>query len=126
MLHDLDLVSVHEFGSKVDKAGPAGQSHRGAAPERWDFAVDAGVPPGCAIRDTVAGVAGRLHLEKRAFVTPEAVERVAPPTPAGDFVCENDVLASMAQDGKILIGPKTIVTSGASDLAARHDVLAQR
>jgi hypothetical protein len=51
---------------------------------------------------------------------------VTPPAPAADFVCENDVLASVAQDGKIFIGPWSIVASGASDHAARRDVLAQR
>jgi hypothetical protein len=32
----------------------------------------------------------------------------------------------VAQDGKMLIGPKCIVVSGVSDLAAHRDVLAQR
>ena len=46
-----------------------------------------------------------------------------PPAPIVDFVCEKDVLAALAQGGKIYIGPRTIVTPSARDLAARHDVL---
>jgi hypothetical protein len=71
-------------------------------------------------------VAGRLSFEKRAVVTPEAAAPATQPKPAGGFVCENDVLASVAEDGKMLIGPKTIVTPGARGRAARYDVLAQR
>jgi hypothetical protein len=126
MLHDLDPVSVQEVRSAIDKASQAGQGCKRFSRERAGSAVAAGVPPGSSIRDTVAGVAGSLHLEKRAPVNPEAVAPVTPPAPAADFVCENDVLASVAQDGKMLIGPKPIVASGVSDPAARRDVLAQR
>jgi acetaldehyde dehydrogenase (acetylating) len=88
-------------------------------------------PGESSIRDTVASVVDRLLQEKRApaaaacgcshsSVTPEPA---APPASIVDFVCENDVLAAVAQGGKILIGPKTIVTPSARDLAARYDVL---
>jgi acyl-CoA reductase-like NAD-dependent aldehyde dehydrogenase len=88
-------------------------------------------PGESTIRDTVAGVVDRLLVEKRA---PEAAscgcshssvtrEPATPQAPIVDFVCENDVLAAVAQGGKILIGPKTIVTPSARDLAARYDVL---
>ena len=45
-----------------------------------------------------------------------------------DFVCEEDVRQAIAQSRKIFIGPKTIVTPSARELAARDDilVLAQR
>jgi hypothetical protein len=123
MLYDLDLVSVREVWSKVDNAHLAWPGCKGFGREQADFVATTGVPPESSIRDTVAGVAGRLYFEKRAVVTPEAA---TPPKPAGDFVCENDVLASVAEDGKMLIGPKTIVTPGARGRAARYDVLAQR
>jgi acetaldehyde dehydrogenase (acetylating) len=42
-----------------------------------------------------------------------------------DFVCENDVRAAVEQSRKIYIGPKTIVTPAARELADRHDVLVQ-
>jgi hypothetical protein len=126
MLHDLGLASVQEVRSKVDNASLAWPSCKALLRERADSVVRRGVPPESCIRDTVAGVAGSLHLEKRAPVNPEAVAPVTPPASAADFVCENDVLASVAQDGKMLIGPKCIVVSGVSDLAAHRDVLAQR
>jgi hypothetical protein len=126
MLHDLDLVFVQGVRSEVDNAYLAWPSGKGFSREQVDFVVDAGVPPESSIRDTVAGVTGRLLLEKRAPATLEAVAPATPPKPAGDFVCENDVLASVAEDGKMLIGPKTIVTPGARGRAARYDVLAQR
>jgi ethanolamine utilization cobalamin adenosyltransferase len=45
-----------------------------------------------------------------------------------DFVCENDVRAAINKSRKIYIGPKTIVTPSARELASRFDilVLAQR
>lgn len=56
-----------------------------------------------------------------------------PPAPEpeiriAEFVCEKDVREAMAESRKIYIGPKTIVTPAARDLAARGDilVLAQR
>lgn len=104
-----------------------------------------GTPPESSIRDTVAGVVDRFLDGKRApaaatcgcshasvtqnAATPrESASKASalpatPLTPIVDFVCENDVLAAVAQGGKILIGPKTIVTPSARDLAARHDVL---
>jgi hypothetical protein len=45
-----------------------------------------------------------------------------------EFVCEADVREAMRQSRKIYIGPKTIVTPVARDLASANDilVLAQR
>lgn len=49
----------------------------------------------------------------------------APPTPVKveDFVCENDVRVAMQESRKIFIGPKTIVTPAARELAGRDDIL---
>lgn len=52
-----------------------------------------------------------------------------PPKPAEpaititDFVCESDVRTAMRQSSKIYIGPKTIITPSARDLAGQHDIL---
>jgi hypothetical protein len=49
-----------------------------------------------------------------------------PPKPSVsivDFVCENDVRAAIHRGQKIYIGPKTIVTPAARDLAAPHEIL---
>jgi len=52
----------------------------------------------------------------------------APAINITDFVCEEDVRAAMKQQRKIYVGPKTIITPSARDLAERNDilVLAQR
>jgi len=50
-----------------------------------------------------------------------------PPVPArpqiADFVCEEDVRIAIRESRKIYIGPKTIVTPAARDLAAPSDIL---
>ena len=46
----------------------------------------------------------------------------ANPTPV-DFVCEADVRTAMKENRKIYIGPKTIVTPSARDLAGPSDIL---
>jgi acetaldehyde dehydrogenase (acetylating) len=42
-----------------------------------------------------------------------------------DFVCEADVRAALHQGRKIFIGPKTIVTPAAREMAGTHDILVQ-
>jgi acetaldehyde dehydrogenase (acetylating) len=60
-------------------------------------------------------------------LTPAAAPTPPPPPPAPppivDFVCEDDVRRAINKDQKIFIGPKTIVTPAARDLASRHDTL---
>jgi hypothetical protein len=59
---------------------------------------------------------------------PAANTPAEPPVKIVDFVCEDDVRDAMKQSKKIYIGPKTIVTPSARELAGRFDilVLAQR
>jgi acetaldehyde dehydrogenase (acetylating) len=53
-----------------------------------------------------------------------ACEAPAPPKPQiVDFVCEEDVRTAIKQSRKIYIGPKTIVTPAARDLASPDDIL---
>jgi acetaldehyde dehydrogenase (acetylating) len=47
----------------------------------------------------------------------------SPPVEISDFVCEDDVQRAIAQSKKIFIGPRTIVTPSARDLALRSDTL---
>jgi acetaldehyde dehydrogenase (acetylating) len=47
----------------------------------------------------------------------------APAVVIADFVCEQDVRAALDGSRKIYIGPKTIVTPSARDMAAAHDIL---
>jgi acetaldehyde dehydrogenase (acetylating) len=74
-----------------------------------------------------AAVVDRFLAARRgspASPTPEAP--VAPPShpiEITDFVCEDDIRRAIAQSKKIFIGPKTIVTPSARDLALRSDTL---
>jgi hypothetical protein len=74
--------------------------------------------PTCHVCSTSAAAPAAPAAEKPA-------EQAVPIT---DFVCEDDVRAAMKQSRKIYIGPRTIVTPSARDLAGRFDilVLAQR
>lgn len=55
---------------------------------------------------------------------PEAAPpRAEPEVQIVDFVCENDVREAIEHSRKIFIGPKTIVTPSARELAARGDIL---
>ncbi len=81
----------------------------------------------------VSEVVDRFLSSKRAAVP--AVPAAPPPPPAEtpkavetpvtivDFVCEYDVRDAIAKSKKIYIGPKTIVTPSARDLASPHDIL---
>jgi hypothetical protein len=46
-----------------------------------------------------------------------------PPPQLAAVVCEDDVRAAIRENRKIYIGPKTIVTPSARDLAGRSDIL---
>lgn len=108
------------------------------APHRRETPVTAS----SAISQVSAEVVDRFLASRRAASEPPApaaatgeaagccpVPGGAPPARPGpevnivDFVCENDVRAAIQQSRKIYIGPKTIVTPAARDLAGRHDVL---
>lgn len=55
--------------------------------------------------------------------TPEPPKAPEPSITITDFVCESDVRVAMRQSSKIYIGPKTIITPSARDLAGQHDIL---
>jgi acetaldehyde dehydrogenase (acetylating) len=55
--------------------------------------------------------------------SPAPATAPAPQVPVVDFVCEADVRAAIQAKRKIYIGPKTIVTPSAKELAAEHEVL---
>ena len=79
-----------------------------------------------------SAVVDRFLAAKRGGSAPiaESVPAAAPSPPApsvtiADFVCEDDVRKAIAQSKKIYIGPKTIVTPSARDLAFQSDTLVQ-
>jgi acetaldehyde dehydrogenase (acetylating) len=67
-------------------------------------------------------LAGRVAARKETAPGPQPQPPQAEP-PITDFVCEDDVRKAIAQSKKIFIGPKTIVTPSARDLAGPHDIL---
>jgi hypothetical protein len=79
----------------------------------------------------ISSVVDRFLAAKRggaaAFSDPAPVVPATAPTsealPIADFVCEDDVRKAVAQSKKIYIGPRTIVTPSARDLALRSDTL---
>jgi acetaldehyde dehydrogenase (acetylating) len=74
-----------------------------------------------------AAVVDRFLAARRAPSVAPSSEVPALPSPhpieISDFVCEEDVRRAIAQSKKIFIGPKTIVTPSARDLALRSDTL---
>jgi acetaldehyde dehydrogenase (acetylating) len=106
-------------------------------------------PPSATVPETSsAGIVDRFLRSRATPVTPPATcdsrpEREtpvaspappAPPSPSAppapdvrisDFVCEADVRSALHQGKKIFIGPKTIITPAARELAASHDILVQ-
>jgi acetaldehyde dehydrogenase (acetylating) len=89
-------------------------------------------------KQTVAEIVAQFAAKHPKEVPPAKKEAppvaVAPPPPPPapapppavkivDFVSESDVRIAMNRDEKIVIGPKTIVTPAARDLAAVHDTL---
>jgi hypothetical protein len=93
----------------------------------------------------VAGIVDRFLARKRgaaststapepapapAHTAADAVEQPAPakapaspPPEISPFVCEDDVRDAIRANRKIYIGPRSIVTPSARDLANQHDVL---
>jgi acetaldehyde dehydrogenase (acetylating) len=78
-------------------------------------------------RPVTAEVVDRFLAARRGPRLAEVPESPAPlpthPVEISDFVCEDDVRRAIAQSKKIFIGPKTIVTPSARDLALRNDTL---
>jgi len=67
----------------------------------------------------------RLAYELRPAKLPErpaSREASDHPTTPVDFVCEADVRAALGSGRKIVIGPRTIVTPAARDLAGEHGI----
>ena len=97
--------------------------------KRLAYAVDATpmpteIDPANIDRAQIVSAVERF-LATRGVLRKEAAPAPPPqPEPSiTDFVCEDDVRKAIAQSKKIFIGPKTIVTPSARDLAGPHDIL---
>jgi hypothetical protein len=54
-----------------------------------------------------------------------ASKTAAPAIEVAEFVSESEVREAMGRGAKIFIGPKTIVTPSARDLASEHDIFVE-
>jgi acetaldehyde dehydrogenase (acetylating) len=97
--------------------------------KRLAYAVDAtasmDLDPKNIDRAQIVAAVERFLANRGASLRLEQKETAPPPAapPVTDFVCEDDVRKAIAQSKKIFIGPKTIVTPSARDLAGPHDIL---
>ena len=98
-------------------------SKRAAVPAA--AAPSAPAPPGQTCASCSGGATGRPAPaeQKTSQAGTASPEPPAPAITIVDFVCENDVRAAIQASRKIYIGPRTIVTPAARDLAERSDVL---
>jgi acetaldehyde dehydrogenase (acetylating) len=72
-----------------------------------------------------SGAPAEAPKPQPAAAKPEAPASAAPPPKprAVDFVSEAEIRAAVKRKAKIFVGPKTIITPAARDLAAEYDVL---
>lgn len=96
--------------------------------KRLAYAVDATVShevdPKNIDRAQIVSAVERFLASRAVAPAPLAAAPSPVPEPAVvDFVCEDDVRKAIAQSKKIFIGPRTIVTPSARDLAGPHDIL---
>jgi len=136
----LNLINIKRIAYAVRKAEDAFEHPEAvsasSAPDRRTvvaaverYLEKRGVPQAPPI---ISAVVDRFLAAKRggspASTEPVVGSAPSAPSPAitiADFVCEEDVRKAIAQSKKIYIGPKTIVTPSARDLALRSDTLVQ-
>jgi acetaldehyde dehydrogenase (acetylating) len=87
-------------------------------------AVDAAVAAALPVAPAPAcGCAAKPVAVPESAPTPAPAAPPAPKIEIAEFVCEADVRAAIAKKKKIFIGPRTIVTPAARDMAAPDEVL---
>jgi acetaldehyde dehydrogenase (acetylating) len=127
---DSVVIDRQKIVSAVDrflagKGVPSGSPKAAAAAPVIEQLVDRAIASRAtsvaAASSSAAGRTAEVYVAPPA-PPPEPVTAPAPPAIV-DFVCEDDVRRALHQDKKIFIGPKTIVTPSARDLASRHDIL---
>jgi len=145
----LHLVNVKRLAYKVRDAhnafSPAESDDDGkeividrqrivSAVERYLAQRISSAPAATTIENLVdRAISQRAPIQRQATVAlqpqpscaiPPQPTKPEPPLPTiVDFVCEDDVRRAIVKEHKIFIGPKTIVTPAARDLASRHDTL---
>lgn len=122
-----DAFEHREGVSEVASQGPVSIDRQTVVAAVERYLEKRGVPQAPPV---ITSVVDRFLAAKRsggpvASSEPPATAPVHPSAPLeiADFVCEDDVRKAIAQSKKIYIGPKTIVTPSARDLALRTDTL---
>ena len=122
---------------RSDGVAPAGASSGGTltGPDAMDARPAATTDPGAhSDRLDVSGLDARVVADRvDALLTksdgaPSSGAPITPPPPESEavpFVCEDDVRAAFRESRRIVIGPRTIVTPAARDLAERHQVFVE-
>jgi len=109
-------AAVERYLAARSVGSPAGAAKAAASTPSVESAPACGCAPHAS-----AGPSCSPKLPQRS----EAPAKLAGPPPRPvDFVCEADVRAAIAEKRRITIGPGTIVTPSARDLAGAADVLA--
>jgi acyl-CoA reductase-like NAD-dependent aldehyde dehydrogenase len=90
---------------------------RGPAPA---VSASCGIQPGSCCGGQGSCATAPASTPAQVSEPPKAAE---PVVQIVDFVCEDDVRQAVQQSRKIYIGPKTIVTPSARDMAAQHETL---
>ena len=120
----LHLINIKRLAYVTDSPSSGGPDRQTviAAVERYLAKRGFEQPP-----PVTAAVVDRFLATRRRSAASPTPEAPAPPPShpieITDFVCEDDVRRAIAQSKKIFIGPKTIVTPSARDLALRSDTL---
>jgi len=108
-------------------AGPVDREQVVAAVERYLAKRGVEVAPRMTSSVVDRFLAGKRGAGNGSPEPPDRAESSSPATPPpleiADFVCEDDVRQAIAQSKKIYIGPGSIVTPSARDLALRNDTL---
>ncbi len=105
----------------------AGASRTVSAPAASASASTVSAPRAAVNVPSIAPAAGSATPPKPES-TRTAAPTLAPPAPqvkVSDFVSENDVRMAITRQEKIFIGPKTIVTPSARDLASTNEVFVE-
>ncbi len=118
-----DAFESREFSEVTARSGPVDRDAVVAAVERYLARRGLDQPPA-----ETSAVVDRFLAAKRVGadspVAPPPIKPAAPgPLPIVDFVCEDDVRRAVSQSKKIYVGPASIITPSARDLALQHDVL---